>query len=84
MQKRSMNSKGHGMMVALVLLATRGPLRRSEGCAAPTVLRSVRSLLEVNRHPLSIGRVLDGDVLGMVHNQGELSGNRPLHVVGDG
>jgi hypothetical protein len=29
-QKRSMNSKGHGMMVALVILATRGPLRRSE------------------------------------------------------
>jgi hypothetical protein len=30
-QKRSMNSKGRGMMVALVILATRGPLRRSEG-----------------------------------------------------
>ena len=27
MQKRSMNSSGHGMMVALVILATRGPLR---------------------------------------------------------
>ena len=53
------------MMVALVLLATRGPLRRSEGRAAPAVLRSVRSLLEVNR-------VLDGELLGMVHNQGEL------------
>jgi hypothetical protein len=25
--KRSMNSNGHGMMVALVILATRGPLR---------------------------------------------------------
>jgi hypothetical protein len=32
-QKRSMNSKGHGMVVALVILATRGPLRRSEGRA---------------------------------------------------
>ena len=31
MQKRSMNSSGHGMMVALVMLATRGPLRGSKG-----------------------------------------------------
>jgi hypothetical protein len=31
--KRSMNSNGHGMMVALVILATRGPLRGSEGRA---------------------------------------------------
>ena len=52
------------------------------GCR-PTVLRSVRSFLEINCHPLSVGRVLDGHVFGMVHNQGE-SGNRPLLAVSDG
>jgi hypothetical protein len=43
-QKRSMNSKGHGMMVALVILATRGPLRRSER-RAQTVLYLTRNRL---------------------------------------
>ena len=31
MQKRSPNSKGHVMMVALVILVMQGPPRRSEG-----------------------------------------------------
>ena len=53
------------------------------GCR-PAHLRSVRSLLEVNRHSLSVGSVLDGHVFGMVHNQGEFSRNRPLLAVSDG
>ena len=39
MQKRSMNSNGHEIMVALVILATRGPLRRSEGRAQAVLYR---------------------------------------------
>jgi hypothetical protein len=38
--KRSMNNNGHGIMVALVILAMRGALRRSEG-RAQTVLSSI-------------------------------------------
>ena len=38
MHKRSMNSNGHGMMVALGILATRGPLRGETEGRAQTVL----------------------------------------------
>ena len=54
------------------------------GCRRPPHLRSVSSLLEINCHSLSVGSVLHGHVLGLVHNQGEFSGNRLLLAVSDG
>jgi hypothetical protein len=39
-----MNSNGHEIMVALVILATRGPLRRSEGRAQTVLYRKTRRL----------------------------------------